>query len=649
MRNIIKTRFLFTVWLCLIVTGAFGQYDIASFQAVQKEYPEENIIKLIKKLRITIDIKNNKPDIHIENNEQILYLKNVRNIDPEQSAYTSTFNELVEFEAYSHVLKKKKYKKIPVKTYDVVKKYESGVFYDDYKELVFTFPGIAEGSVIELNTLHKIHEPRFLGSYFLNEFYPVREFEMVIDCPEDMSIDLIQQNMPGKALKIYKTVKKGRKIVSVNLDKLERYRYEEFQPDRRFFVPHVIPIIRSYTINGIKIPVLESCDDLYAWYYSFIADLDKGVDYFALKQITDSLTDDSMPEIDRVGILYNWVQQNIKYIAFEDGLGGLVPRKADEVLLKRYGDCKDKSNLLHALLKEAGITSYLTWIGTRELPYKYSELCSPVVDNHMIVTYIHKGDCYFLDPTGSYLTMDIPTSFIQGKDALIAIDSQRYEIRQVPVVHAEKNQISDTVWLELEGVALTGKGKLTMTGLPRINFQYLTDMDDLKEKKSVIEEITQKGSNKFVLNSYSLAPQKKLSDTCSLQYEFRIDGYARLTGDEIYLNINLDRYWLEYKLDKDRQSPFEIENTMMKINTFVLKIPDGYRIKHLPEGSSYHSDDISCKLEYRKEENKIIYSMNVRMNKVLFENDELQDWRGFISFFENINKETIIIIKNHEV
>ncbi len=253
MRNIIKTRFLFTVWLCLIVTGAFGQYDIASFQAVQKEYPEENIIKLIKKLRITIDIKNNKPDIHIENNEQILYLKNVRNIDPEQSAYTSTFNELVEFEAYSHILKKKKYKKIPVKTYDVVKKYESGVFYDDYKEFVFTFPGIAEGSVIELNTLHKIHEPRFLGSYFLNEFYPVREFEMVIDCPEDMSIDLIQQNMPGKALKIYKTVKKGRKIVSVNLDKLERYRYEEFQPDRRFFVPHVIPIIRSYT-SSVKFP-----------------------------------------------------------------------------------------------------------------------------------------------------------------------------------------------------------------------------------------------------------------------------------------------------------------------------------------------------------------------------------------------------------
>ena len=49
------------------------------------------------------------------------------------------------------------------------------------------------------------------------------------------------------------------------------------------------------------------------------------------------------------------LQNNINYVAFEDGLGGFIPRGAASVCDKRYGDCKDKSLLLVTLLRDEGL------------------------------------------------------------------------------------------------------------------------------------------------------------------------------------------------------------------------------------------------------------------------------------------------------
>ncbi len=68
---------------------------------------------------------------------------------------------------------------------------------------------------------------------------------------------------------------------------------------------------------------------------------------------------------------------------------GLIPHPASYVCEKRYGDCKDMANLIVSMLHMAGVNNaYHTWIGTRDLPFKYTEFPTPIVDNHMIATYV---------------------------------------------------------------------------------------------------------------------------------------------------------------------------------------------------------------------------------------------------------------------
>lgn len=90
------------------------------------------------------------------------------------------------------------------------------------------------------------------------------------------------------------------------------------------------------------------------------------------------------------------------------------------------------------MLSLAGLKGNLTWIGTRSIPYSYNEVPTPIVDNHMILSYKYNDKTYFLDATGRFIPIDLPTSFIQGKEALISNGENSYVIETVPLYLQKK-------------------------------------------------------------------------------------------------------------------------------------------------------------------------------------------------------------------
>lgn len=75
----------------------------------------------------------------------------------------------------------------------------------------------------------------------------------------------------------------------------------------------------------------------------------------ALAKIIANNTND----VDKIKAIYYWVQDKIRYIAYEDGYSGYIPASAQEVLANKYGDCKGMANLLTELLKLAGYDARL--------------------------------------------------------------------------------------------------------------------------------------------------------------------------------------------------------------------------------------------------------------------------------------------------
>lgn len=104
---------------------------------------------------------------------------------------------------------------------------------------------------------------------------------------------------------------------------------------------------------------------------------------------------------DRITLAMRLVEDELRYVSMSIGAGSYLPRSPTEVFRSGFGDCKDKSQLLVALLRHMGIAAYVALTDMDEGPSLADTAPSASVFDHAIVEVRLKGKSYWLDPTGS--------------------------------------------------------------------------------------------------------------------------------------------------------------------------------------------------------------------------------------------------------
>ena len=142
----------------------------------------------------------------------------------------------------------------------------------------------------------------------------------------------------------------------------------------------------------------------------------------ALSAKARELTRDTKGEWQQLSAIARFVQ-SVNYISIQIGVGRYRPHAASEVLAKLYGDCKDKANLMVALLKVMGIRAYLVLVYSSDPSYVRPEWPSPRQFNHAIVAiqlrapdaqaavlkHDKLGALLFFDPTDPHTPLgDLP-------------------------------------------------------------------------------------------------------------------------------------------------------------------------------------------------------------------------------------------------
>jgi hypothetical protein len=106
------------------------------------------------------------------------------------------------------------------------------------------------------------------------------------------------------------------------------------------------------------------------------------------------------PEERTLGAL-RFVQNEIRYLGIESGVGSHQPTDPSEVLRRRFGDCKDKTLLLATLLRETGLRATPALVSSRQRGGVAKRLPSPGRFNHVILQ-VEIGDAvHWLDATRS--------------------------------------------------------------------------------------------------------------------------------------------------------------------------------------------------------------------------------------------------------
>lgn len=142
-----------------------------------------------------------------------------------------------------------------------------------------------------------------------------------------------------------------------------------------------------------------------------------------IQALADKITAGVDDRREQAALLYQWVARNIRYVAVYLGNGGLEPNSAGTILDNHYGDCKDHTVILEALLAAKGIDSTPVLIGAGSGPTLPK---IPVLGrfNHAI-TYIPEFDLY-VDSTTPYARFgqlpggDLGAPVVHARDGKVA-------------------------------------------------------------------------------------------------------------------------------------------------------------------------------------------------------------------------------------
>lgn len=373
------------------------------------------------------------------------------------------------------------------------------------------------------------------------------------------------------------------------------------------------------------------------------------------------LTANAVTELDKIRAIANFVQ-NLQYISVDIGIAsgnGYRPRPANLVLQRGYGDCKDKANLMRAMLKALKIEAYPVFIYSGDPTYVKEEWSSPGQFNHCIIaikvsndvklpTVINHqslGRLLIFDATDPHTLLGDFPDHEQGSWALIAAGNEG-SLTKMPIVPPEFNKLERSI-----DVSLDVKGGLSGVIREKANGQSATDfrrefrgnsVDDYNKK---IERWVSSGMTATKVSK--ITPKDNLSEgEFNLDVEFTAPSYAQLMQGRLLVFKpaiigRLDR--LSFSGDK-RFHPYLLDAAAYT-ETIKIQLPDGFIVDEMPDPTSLKTSFGNYSVNYEIKDNYLLFSRSMTLNKTIVPSDKYNSLRAFFGQIRAAEQSPVVLMK----
>jgi tetratricopeptide (TPR) repeat protein len=224
--------------------------------------------------------------------------------------------------------------------------------YTDARQKHITVPGLSVGDVVEYDVVINA-KPLLPGQFW--RIWNFADKVVVLDEQVDLNVP------SSRNLKI-KSPEGIQPSISVEGDR-RLYHWAtsnsrtpppvDFFRDFKFDVLKLLEGYRPTSAPRIMFSTFQSWSDVAGWYAQL--ERERRVPTPEIRKKADEITQGKQTEESKAQALYYWVSQNIRYVSLSFGVGRYQPHAAAEVLANRYGDCKDKTTLLEAMLEAEGL------------------------------------------------------------------------------------------------------------------------------------------------------------------------------------------------------------------------------------------------------------------------------------------------------
>ena len=631
---------VFSLFIVLITQAQVNYADESLATSFSKKYKEDEVMLKSSYQYFTFDKgKNALGDkvVEIEENSEYEYLALKKY---SSTAHPEFYNKFIELKNFKRAIYYgSKYYTLEKGGYD---RSVSGddIFFDDSRVQFFSLRFNEVGSAQRVTVKKRYSDGKYLTRLFFHSAYPAKERVIEFKVPEWLTVDFKKMNFDGFKVEIKETKKGGYTNYVFIASDLPGFKSEYRRIGRASTEPHIIVQIKSFELKGETLKGFDKVDDVYAWNNRLYQMA--GNDKEKLKTTVTKVIEGKTTDTEKIKAIYYWIQDNIRYIAYEDGYSGYIPAPAQDVLTKKYGDCKGMANLLTEMLKIAGYNAHFSWIGTRSLPYSQT-LPALCVNNHAISTLYFDNKAYFLDGTEKYVPFGQNAFRIQGKEVLVA-NGDKFEIIPVPVTTAEENKLFNKADFILENETLKGKVKVILTGNQRKDFHQSYQELPTTSQEEFVNDFLEFGNDNLQATNIKTSDLKNRDISVSIEGDIDLSNSVNTISGDKYVGIDFFPKLLERFIpDEKRIEGYDLDEVIKFEDEISLTIPAGKKFTDKPDNLEIKNDNYEFKGEYIVLNNKLTLKKVLSIKNSIIKKTDFDNWTKFIESIKEFNKYLITI------
>ncbi|WP_400078750.1 DUF3857 domain-containing transglutaminase family protein [Winogradskyella sp. R77965] len=436
--------------------------------------------------------------------------------------------------------------------------------YDGSLNAINNLADIRNGDIIDMSYTIRGFNPirgnNFSGATILNDAEPVGKINYYI--------------ITNKPLK-HKTINSDIVVKTGNYNGYTTYNWQSILPEKAIFednaptwyLPYEHLFVSEYKDWGT---VVDWALSIYQEDIKLSAALDAKI---------EEIKTNSEDEGDRITATLRFVQNEIRYLGLESGIGAYKPFLPSKVLEQRFGDCKDKSWLMVTMLRQMGIEAYPVLVNSYYGESLHQFLPSPSIFDHVVVNVVDSNnESQFYDPTisnqfGNYKSVAFPD---YGK--VLVIKDGVSDLEQVTPNNKSSVEVFDIFDLPTIG----GPGTL------RVMTSYKGAEADVMRSLYKSSSLSSLSDNfkSYYENIYSDVEviEKPSFDDDSISNKIIVEEYYKINdiwnpmvGNDENIAVDFMPYSIVDVLispnEKTRKSPFALVYPTHKTHNITIKLP----------------------------------------------------------------------------
>jgi len=363
---------------------------------------------------------------------------------------------------------------------------------------------------------------------------------------------------------------------SYTVHSLPAFKKEPYSPPLDEILPKVIFVPVEFSYEGYE-GRARNWDEFGRFNYKSFIKPNAFSEPSDVKREIDPYLGEAETQEDTIAAVYDFVQENTRYISIQLNEGGWKPMDLDKVHELKYGDCKALSNYTRAILDLYRIPAdYVIVEASRTKSSFYDDFASGSQGNHIIVRVPQdQKDDIWLECTSNDSPFNFLGSFTDDRKVLVVNQDTNYIVKTPSYADKNKRHFKSTVDLTQSDVSKV-HSEISNIGIQYYQGLRRSKMDDKERTKQLHKklfkfiDVTKVSSSNYRFDEDDFLSQET--------YELEAKDCAERVGEYLLLPVGFHELNIP-KLSTKRKRTREIEFSRTYHNvietTYIL--PEGYK------------------------------------------------------------------------